>query len=96
MIVTRRLFPSVAFTASMLENAIRHFEAIRSLPLKKKPATAECLGWLQILKKMSVDVENLRPGQAEALVLSYAALAKNKEDMILLERLGSAGTVAGG
>jgi len=96
MIVTRRLFPSVTFTASMLENAIRHFEAIRSLPLKKKPATAECLGWLQILKKMSVDVENLKPGQAEALVFSYAALAKNKEDMALLERVGSTGTVAGG
>jgi hypothetical protein len=75
----------------MLENAIRHFEKIRTLPMKKKPATAECLAWLQIIQKMSIDVENLRPGQAEALVFSYAILAKTKEDAALLERATAAG-----
>jgi MoxR-like ATPase len=85
-IVNRRLAPTLTFTPGMLENAIRHFEKIRALPMKKKPATAECLAWLQIVQKMSIDVENLRPGQAEILVLSYAVLAKTREDAALLER----------
>ena len=29
--------------------------------MKKKPATAECLAWLQIVQKMSIDVDNLKP-----------------------------------
>jgi len=33
---------------------------------------------------MQIDVDNLKPGQAEALALSYSVLAKDKED---LERL---------
>jgi MoxR-like ATPase len=85
-IVSRRLAPTLTFTPGMLENAIRHFEKIRALPMKKKPATAECLAWLQIVQKMSIDVENLKPGQAEVLVLSYAVLAKTREDAALLER----------
>jgi MoxR-like ATPase len=86
LIVERRLGAMATFTSGMLENAIRHFEKIRSLPLKKKPATAECLAWLKILQRMSIDVGNLKPGQAEVLVFSYAALAKTKEDLELLER----------
>jgi MoxR-like ATPase len=85
-IIQQRLAPSLGFGEQMLENAIRHFEKIRSLPLKKKPATAECLAWLQILQKMNIDVQNLGPGQSETLVFTYAALAKTKEDLALLER----------
>jgi len=89
-IIKRRLEPAVSFTSQMLENAISHFEKIRSLPLKKKPATAECLAWLQVLQKMTIDVGNLKPGEAESLVLSYAALAKTKDDIALLERAAPA------
>ena len=78
--------PMVSFTSQMLDSAISHFEKIRSLPLKKKPATAECLAWLQILQRMTIDLQNLKPGDAESLVLSYAALAKTKEDIEVLER----------
>lgn len=91
LIVRRRLAPTLSFTSGMLENAIRHFEKIRTLPMKKKPATAECLAWLQIIQKMSIDVENLEPGQAEALVFSYAVLAKTREDAVLLERTAASG-----
>jgi len=90
-IVNRRLASTPTFTSGMLENAIRHFEKIRTLPMKKKPATAECLAWLQIIQKMSIDVENLKPGQAEALVFSYAILGKTIEDIALLERTGTSG-----
>ena len=88
-IVRRRLAPTLTFTLGMLENAIRHFEKIRALPMKKKPATAECLAWLQIIQNMNIDVENLKPGQAEAPTFSYAVLAKTREDVALLERISS-------
>jgi MoxR-like ATPase len=90
-IVELRLSPSNSFTSQMLEGAIRHFEKIRTLPLRKKPATAECLAWLRVLQRMSIDVGVLKPGQAEALVFSYAALAKTREDLALLERSAAEG-----
>jgi hypothetical protein len=88
------LAPTLTFTSEMLEHAIRHFEKIRSLPLKKKPATAECLAWLQIVQRMNIDAANLKPGEAEALAFSYAVLAKSKDDMALLERSATGGAGA--
>ncbi len=85
-IIQRRLELSSDFTPRMLESAIRHFEQIRSLPLKKKPATAECLAWLQILDKIQLDPGDLKAGHAEALALTYSILAKSREDLALLER----------
>jgi MoxR-like ATPase len=85
-IIQRRLEFRSDFTPRMLENAVRHFEQIRSLPLKKKPATAECLAWLRILEKMHLDVGALKPGQAEALAFTYSVLAKSKEDYALLQK----------
>lgn len=85
-IVARRLDPADRFTPAMLENALSHFEEIRSLALVKKPATAECLAWLRILQQMEIDPGNLKPGQAEALSLSYCVLAKNKDDLGKLQR----------
>jgi MoxR-like ATPase len=80
-IVERRLEPSSSFTSRMLESALTQFEQIRSLPLLKKPATAELLAWLQVLEKMELDVANLKPGQAELLAMSYCVLAKSKDDV---------------
>jgi MoxR-like ATPase len=85
-IVQRRLGLHSDFTPQMLENAIEHFEMIRQLALKKKPATAEFLAWVRILEKMQVDVNNLAPGQKEVLAFSYSVLAKSKEDKDILER----------
>lgn len=85
-IVQGRLDLDGEFTPAMLENALGHFESIRSLPLRKKPATAELLAWLEVLKTMNVDVENLKPGQAEAVAFSYCILAKSKEDLNMLQK----------
>ena len=85
-IVSRRLKPDDQFTAAILDNALQHFEEIRSLALQKRPATAECLAWLTLLQEMQIDPGNLQPGQAEALSLSYCVLAKNKEDAAKVER----------
>lgn len=85
-IVQRRLRVSPDFTPEMLDTAIRHFEEIRDLALKKKPATAEFLSWVRMLEKMRIDVNNLKPGEAEALAFTYSILAKSKEDRELLYR----------
>ena len=85
-IVRRRLNLSSSFTPQMLESAIAQFQQIRSLPLKKKPATAECLAWLQVLENMRVNVTDLKPNQVEALALSYSVLAKSQEDLQLMQR----------
>jgi MoxR-like ATPase len=89
-IVARRLEPDDRFSPAMLENALQHFEEIRSLPLVKKPATAECLAWLRILQQMEIDPGNLKPGQVEAISLTYCVLAKNKDDLGKLQRSLSA------
>lgn len=79
-IVQRRLKVNDSFTPQMMEHAIQHFERIRELSLKKKPATAELLSWIQVLDKIQLDVANLKPGQAETLAFTYSILAKSKED----------------
>jgi MoxR-like ATPase len=85
-IVLRRLAPGSRFTPQMLQSAIRHFEQIRELSLKKKPATAELLAWLQVLERRGVDVADLKPGDAEVLAFSYCLLAKSREDREVIER----------
>jgi hypothetical protein len=56
------------------------------LGLRKPPATAELLGWVQILRDLQIDVKELKPGQAEALAFSYSTLAKTKEDFERLQQ----------
>jgi len=85
-IVQGRLMFNSDFTPEMLDHAIRHFEEIRELALKKKPATAEMLAWVQILEKMQLDVANLKPGEAEALAFTYSILVKSKDDKDILHR----------
>jgi len=78
-IVKRRFGSRPDFTPEFIRgaiHAIRHFSEIRELPLKKKPATAELLAWITILKSLEVDMENLKTGQEDKLSLSYSILAK--------------------
>ncbi|HEU4767864.1 MAG TPA: MoxR family ATPase, partial [Pyrinomonadaceae bacterium] len=67
-----------------VEPLVRHFEDIRGLALKKKPATAELLAWLAVLNKMHVNNDSVAPGKSEALAFTYSILAKNKEDSELM------------
>ncbi|HEX8847695.1 MAG TPA: MoxR family ATPase [Pyrinomonadaceae bacterium] len=85
-IVKRRLRLDSNFTPQMLEHAIQHFEKIRDLTLKKRPATAELLAWLRILEKRRIDVNNLQRGEAEALAFTYSILSKSKEDRDMIVR----------
>jgi MoxR-like ATPase len=85
-IVGRRLRLDSSFTPQMLEHALSHFEKIRDLTLKKRPATAELLAWLKILEKRRIDVSNLQRGEAEALAFTYSILSKSKEDQEMIVR----------
>jgi MoxR-like ATPase len=85
-IAQKRLRLDADFSPQMLDNAIHHFEEIRELALKKKPATAEFLAWVRILERMHIDPGNLKSGEAEALAFTYSILAKNREDKDTLHR----------
>lgn len=71
------------FTKELAEKAIGFFGQMREHGLRKKPATAEMLAWIHILKS-----RNLDPGAAaddkavaEKIRQTFALLAKNKEDL---------------
>ncbi|HKR11915.1 MAG TPA: MoxR family ATPase [Pyrinomonadaceae bacterium] len=87
-IVRKRLKLSDQFVP-YVDPLVRHFEEIRSLALKKKPATAELLAWLAVLNKMQANNNSLEPGKSEALAFTYSILAKNKEDGELMFTLAS-------
>lgn len=87
-IVKRRL-GKTSLSPDAVDGALRHFEQIRDLGLRKKPATAELIAWLRILDKLDIDIANPKPGQRDAIVLTYSILAKSKEDLgVLTERMG--------
>jgi MoxR-like ATPase len=77
-IVRRRLGLRTGFTEQMREGAIRHFLRIRELLLRKKPATAELLGWLRLLEARGIDVTK---ADAETLFSTYSVLVKTDEDL---------------
>jgi MoxR-like ATPase len=85
-IVEARLGPDHPFGPSHLDAAIPHFLGIRQLGLKKQPATAEFLAWVQVLARLDLNLDDLRDGQREALLFSYSILAKTKEDLELLRQ----------
>ncbi len=85
-IVARRLPPDARFSPALIDHAITHFERIRELGLRKKPSTAELLAWVRVLAKLNLDVGDLKPGETEAVAMTYSILAKGREDMALLRQ----------
>lgn len=86
IIIKKRFSDHPGFSDKFIEGAIDHFIEIRNLVKKKKPATAELLAWIRILKSLDLDINNLQSGQVEALALSYSILAKTREDLALLKK----------
>jgi MoxR-like ATPase len=85
-IVQKRFSHYPDFTPEFIDAAIERFFDIRELALKKKPATAEFLGWVQVLRSLDMDAKDIKSGQAEAFVLSFSILAKTREDFALLKK----------
>lgn len=76
----------------LLRDLIKHFEEIRNLNLKKKPATAELLAWVRKLQTQDIFIERgldlESPELRERLADAYILLAKTREDReTLLNRL---------
>jgi MoxR-like ATPase len=84
-IVQRRLGATARLSPAMVEEAVKHFERIRELGLRKRPSTAEFLGWLRVLDRLDIDLANPKPGQREAIAFSYSILAKSPEDLKYLQ-----------
>ncbi len=82
--IVRRRLPEVSEKELFLDGAIRQFSEIRKLALRKRPATAEFLAWVQVLERAGVNPESPREGDVEALICSYSILAKNEGDYKLL------------
>jgi MoxR-like ATPase len=82
-IVKRRLGPTT-LSPEAIDRALRHFEQVRELGLRKKPATAELIAWLRVLDKLQIDIANPKPGQRDAIALTYSILAKSREDLTAL------------
>ena len=71
---------------------IDHFINIRGLNLKKAPSTAELIYWALLLKKINFPLRKLNdnsmsPPERSRLLMSYAVLAKNKEDLAILNNM---------
>ena len=81
-IVMARLDLDPKFVADSLDQAIMQFMDIRDLPLRKQPATAEFLAWMQALERLS-------KGQSDgrvAIESLYPLLVKNREDLKFLRQ----------
>lgn len=73
------------------EAFVKHFLEVRNAVKKKQPATAELIGWLRMLEMEQfldegLDFGKLSERQKRLLRFSYGILAKNKDDLAILER----------
>lgn len=66
---------------NFVHKAVKHFEDIRKMNLKKPPATAELLNWLYVLEHLHINLDNPNPSDLKA---SYYALVKTQDDLAKL------------
>ena len=85
-IVKRKFKNAPDFTPGFIDAAVKRFFDIRELALKKKPATAEFLPWLRVLRSLDLDAKDILSGQTEALIISFSLLAKSEGDFALLRK----------
>lgn len=79
-IVNRRFGKTKWFTPQRVSEAVEKFTLVRSLSLRKAPATAEFLAWMRILQENDLDPRDIQRGAREAIAFTAAILSKNKED----------------
>lgn len=84
-IIQKRLGKYTDFTTDFVDAAVDRFYEIRDLHLKKKPATAELLAWLRILRSLNLDADDIRTGETEAFAMSFSILAKGTDDYAKLK-----------
>ena len=89
-IVRGRLRLPADYPAERLRKALDLFIEIRSMPLEKRPSTAELLAWIRVLDSLGIELDgksaDLPERQQMLLATSYAVLARGVEDMKQLRR----------
>jgi len=65
---------------NLVQSAVRFFLEIRSLHLRKNPATAELIGWVRLLLAYGANI-NEPISKVKELALTLSALAKNQDDL---------------
>ena len=82
----------VDYTDEAWGGLVNHFLKIREILKRKKPATAELIFWASILKNQQFDIskladmESLTDAEKDVLRVSYSVLAKNTEDLKILNQ----------
>lgn len=84
-IVNSRVPLTTAFRDRMLEAAIDHFLQIRTLGLRKKPATAELLSWIHVLNHLQLDTNAPIDAQIARLKQTFSILAKTQDDIVKIQ-----------
>jgi MoxR-like ATPase len=82
-IIRKRIPKSERFSAEMLTNAVALFSEVRTLPLEKKPSTAELLTWIDLLDRIAFNVKDgktLSAQEQDILAASFCLLAKSDDD----------------
>ena len=69
-----------------VQSAVQFFLEVRKLHLRKKPATAELIGWARLMieaygAKLSEPISRVK-----SLAWTLAALAKNQDDLVELSK----------
>lgn len=75
-------FSQLKRQAGFFEAVVQHFLNIRSLPVRKKPATAELIAWVALLGKLGVD--GVRSSDRATLLASCVVLAKTQDDAVAI------------
>jgi len=91
-ILQRRFGEKPGWNEKFIDAATRHFRKIREMDLKKPPATAELLAWLEVLRSLKIDdPDRPGPGGDEMMALSYSVLAKTQDDLARLRDMAMRG-----
>ena len=64
----------------LIAGAVRFFEEARELDLRKKPATAEMIGWVRLLMEYGAKLTDSL-AQVKEIAWTLPALAKNQDDL---------------
>ena len=85
-ILARHLGKENDYTSQAYQELLTFFDRVRNKTVRKKPATAELIGWLRILSMH--DYFNQPQGrQKEMLLHNLSFLVKTKEDLAVVKKL---------
>jgi len=85
-IVKTQLGSSTSFTDQALQVLLAKFDDIRRQAVRKKPATAELMGWLRVLELQGY-LEKSTHEQEKLLLQNLSVLVKTKEDLDAIRAL---------